>query len=154
MTRVRGAQLGSANHQWKGGRTVMSLGYVLIKRRDHYRTDKNGYVFEHILVAEKALGKPLPSKAVIHHINDCRGENINTNLVICQNQGYHRLIHLRRDAYRATGNPRARRCAGCGKWILPGTPRASFNIGISQRHPSGRAYHLGACSRGKRRIEL
>lgn len=56
------------------------------------------YIGEHILIAEKALGKPLPAKALVHHV-DRDGTNNNTkspwNLVVCPDQGYHMLIHAR-----------------------------------------------------------
>lgn len=60
---------------------------------------------EHRVVAERALGKRLPSKAVIHHINDDHFDNRNENLVICQDNAYHQLIHARRRVLRAGGRP-------------------------------------------------
>lgn len=50
--------------------------------------------YEHILVAERALGKPLPSKAVVHHITEDPLDNYGwMKLVICPDQAYHLLIH-------------------------------------------------------------
>jgi HNH endonuclease len=70
----------------------------------------NKYKGEHILFAEKALGKPLPKGAVVHHM-DRDGTNNNTkspwNLVICPNQGYHMLLHARA---RALGYEPMRKC--------------------------------------------
>ena len=63
--------------------------------------DANGYVrigsktYEHIAVAERVLGKPLPPGAVVHHINQDRTDNRPENLVICPSHAYHRLIHHR-----------------------------------------------------------
>lgn len=57
-------------------------------------------MLEHIVIAERALGKFLPDGTVVHHVNDNRSENVGRNLVICQDQGYHNLLHERRDAYR------------------------------------------------------
>lgn len=70
-------------------------GYVRIQLPDHPRADHGGYVFEHILVAERALGKFLVQPAVVHHVNEQRRENHPTNLVICEDVTYHQLLHAR-----------------------------------------------------------
>lgn len=55
-----------------------------------------GYVFEHVLLAEKALGKLLPSNAVVHHMNEKSWDNKTLyNLIVCENQSYHMLLHKR-----------------------------------------------------------
>lgn len=48
---------------------------------DHPRADITGLVAEHILVAEKLLGKPLPPKAIIHHKDFDKGNNTLSNLL-------------------------------------------------------------------------
>lgn len=50
---------GVNNPLWKDGRSNSS-GYVVLLRPEHTRANVGGYVYEHILIAEKALGKPLP----------------------------------------------------------------------------------------------
>jgi hypothetical protein len=52
-------------------------------------------VYEHVLIAEKALGKSLPKGAVVHHINGIPYDNRPENLVICPSKEYHALIHKR-----------------------------------------------------------
>jgi hypothetical protein len=86
-----GHKRGSEHSLWKGGR-INEQGYVLIFLPDHPRADSRGYVREHILIAEKALGKPLPPKAVVHHANGSRNSG---PLVICQDRAYHWLLHRR-----------------------------------------------------------
>jgi hypothetical protein len=78
------------------GWTVDTLGYVRIW------TGK--WEYEHRLVAEKVLGKPLPPGAVVHHIDGDNMNNHPSNLVICPDQGYHRLIHTRMKAYEDNKN--------------------------------------------------
>lgn len=59
--------------------------------------------------AARALGKPLPTGAVVHH-HDPR------QLVICQSQAYHLFIHARTRIVRAGGNPDTQRiCSKCGE---------------------------------------
>lgn len=52
--------------------------------------------YEHIFLAEKALGRKLPEGAVVHHMNGNPLDNYTRfNLVICPNQSYHMLLHKR-----------------------------------------------------------
>lgn len=82
----------------------------------HPNASKNGNIGEHILVVEKALGHYLPRGAQVHHVNSVRDDNRNENLVACQNRSYHRLIHIRKRALEACGNPDYRSCANCGQY--------------------------------------
>lgn len=69
---------------------------------------------EHVVVAERALGRPLPPGAQVHHVDKNRRNNAPTNLVICQDQKYHHLLHVRAKVVRAGGNPNTQRvCTGC-----------------------------------------
>ncbi len=91
---------GALNPQWKGGRTKLPIGYVLIAVPGHPRAGKNNYIYEHVLVAEKALGRYLPDGVEIHHVNEIKHDNRGCNLVICENLDYHRLLHRRMRALR------------------------------------------------------
>ena len=63
-------------------------GYVMVK--------VNGKLtYEHRVLAEKALGKPLPEGAVIHHTGNRDDNHGYCKLVICPNQEYHQLLHER-----------------------------------------------------------
>jgi len=68
---------------------------------------------EHVLVAERALGKPLPRGAQVHHWDRDRSNNAPSNLVICPDQAYHRLLHRRMAAMEACGNPNWMPCCFC-----------------------------------------
>lgn len=66
----------------------------------------------HQIRAERALGKPLPANAVVHHADGSRDEH--APLVICQDRAYHMLLHVRMRIVRAGGNPNTERwCARC-----------------------------------------
>lgn len=98
------------------GTSEYGYGYRSLPRIDHPRVNAKGYVAEHILVAEKALGGYLPEHAKVHHVNYIRTDNTPSNLVICQDQAYHMLLHARTNALRLCGNPSHRICRRCGKY--------------------------------------
>jgi hypothetical protein len=111
---------GAQSPYWKGGKYRQSQGYIWLSIREHPRAGMRGRVYEHIVIAEKVLGKSLPANAQVHHVNERRADNRNINLVICEDQTYHCLIHRRAEAYRATGNPKSRLCVRCKGWGEPG----------------------------------
>lgn len=91
---------------------------------DHYGyryfyTQGGKCTFEHLAVAAKALGKPLPPRAVVHHADGNPLNNEPTNLVICPNQAYHVLLHRRDDALSACGHADWRMCKRCKEHDAP-----------------------------------
>jgi len=70
--------------------TTLSCGYVKVICKGHPRADKDGYVFEHILVMEKKLGRFLTRSEHIHHINGIRDDNRPENLTL-MSQANHNL---------------------------------------------------------------
>lgn len=94
------------------------LGHSSRRKKEsaYARTSKRGLgtTLVHVAIAAKALGKPLPQGAVVHHVNDDKRDNRNTNLVICQDDVYHRLLHARARVIRAGGLPSTHKiCGGC-----------------------------------------
>lgn len=68
----------------------------------------------HVVIAERALGKPLPVGAEVHHVDEDVKNNRHSNLVICQDHAYHRLLHARRRIVLAGGDPNTQRiCSDC-----------------------------------------
>ena len=92
---------GPDHPMWKGGRIIAWNGYVRVLMRDHPRALSNGYVWEHILVAEKKLGRPLVYKGkghaeneTVHHINGVKTDNDPENLEVLTNSE-HMLMEWR-----------------------------------------------------------
>ena len=77
------------------------------------------YLSQHVVVAEQVLGKPLPPRAQVHHVNGNGRDNRAANLVICEDAEYHRLLHLRERALRACGVAHFRVCVICKKYDNP-----------------------------------
>jgi hypothetical protein len=85
-------------------------------------TDHQGYVWvsvegeqrrQHVLVAEKAMGRLLPAGAQVHHINGNRADNRNENLLVCPSAAYHNEIHRKMRVRSMGGDPWTQRW--CGK---------------------------------------
>ncbi len=75
----------------------------------------------HRLRAEKALGKPLPPGAVVHHADG--SIRADAPLVICPDEGYHRLLHIRMRIKARGGDPNSEAiCCFCQRVL----PRAKF----------------------------
>ncbi|HEV2256525.1 MAG TPA: HNH endonuclease [Streptosporangiaceae bacterium] len=77
---MSGALPGSANPNWKGGRTTDPRGYVLIKMPEHPAADVRGYVYEHRLVMERELSRLLACGERIRHDDNDPGNNDPLNL--------------------------------------------------------------------------
>jgi hypothetical protein len=103
------------NPKWKGGINFCH-GYKHIKNRTHPAAYKGGYIPEQRIIVEKILGKILPAKAVLHHVNGDRLDNRNCNLIICESQNYHNLLHQRERALKYFGSVNARKCTVCHQY--------------------------------------
>jgi len=115
----RGAQPLERNINWKGGRTVASNGYVLVKCPGHPMADCRGYVYEHRLVATQILGRLLRRGEQVHHRDGNRLNNAPENIEIKGSLRQHRVAHRHRNDLRLPGEPNPLiecRC-GCGQQL-------------------------------------
>ena len=116
---------GKDTPNYKGGHTRSSHGYGLILMPGHPRANRSGHVYEHVLLAEKALGKPLPAGAHVHH-------HTPEQLVICQDNAYHMFLHQRQRALKACGHASWLKCRFCGQHDDP------LKMYVA---PNGRGHH-------------
>jgi len=118
MKQKRRGLRGDKNPMWNGGIRHGGDGRIFILKPEHPRSDKNGYVLRSILFSEKALGKPIPPKARVHHF-DGDTSNDHENLVICESQTYHSFLHQRKRAFDSCGIASWRKCRYCGEYDDP-----------------------------------
>ena len=87
---TRGKRDTSGN--WKGGISFVN-GYRCIYFPEHPRAHPNGYVYEHIVIAEAALGRPLRDREVIHHSDGNKLNNAPENICVLSSQSEHINLH-------------------------------------------------------------
>jgi len=116
-----------------GTGAVTKAGYISISNG----TGK--FIYEHVRVAEAAIGRQLPLGAQVHHVDGNPANNTKTNLVICPDQKYHALLHRRTRAYDACGNANYLICTYCGKYDDP--EKLIFNGQRAWSHSDCRSRH-------------
>jgi HNH endonuclease len=68
------------SHNWKGGR-YKSRGYWYIWKPGYFRSNKNGYIREHIFIFQEYYQCCLLKWGNVHHIDGNRGNNEISNLM-------------------------------------------------------------------------
>ena len=80
---------------WRGGISIVN-GYRCERLAEHPRAHSNGSVYEHILIAERGLGRFLFDGEVVHHKDGDKKNNDPQNLVVFASQAEHVACHRAR----------------------------------------------------------
>lgn len=115
---------------WKGGRSVASNGYVLIRvGTDHPLADVRGYAYEHRVIMSEMIGRWLEPGEQVHHLDGNKENNAPENLLLAQSCAHHHVYHRTVRGRRLPGqvNPTIECACGCGarfaKFDSMGRPR-------------------------------
>lgn len=117
-------------------------GYVQMRLSNPRRT-----AYEHRVIVERAIGRPLKSTEQVHHVDEDRTNNAQSNLVACQDNSYHKLIERRTAAFSACGNANWRKCKYCHEYEDP----ARLSICNARGLTNGLAYHKRCAAEHMRR---
>lgn len=90
----RGINTGESNGMWNGGKSKNGEGYILILQHHHPYAHAYGYVLEHRIIMENAIGRFLKPTEIIHHINGIKDDNRIENLQLFPGVGEHTRFHL------------------------------------------------------------
>jgi hypothetical protein len=104
----------------------MDIDRSLVKRSD------GSYTICYRYIAEKVLGRKLKSTEVVHHHG-------HQQLVLCQDESYHKLLHIRTAAYKVTGDVNKRKCVFCKKY----DSLANLTLRVSKEQ--SKLYYHEAC---------
>jgi hypothetical protein len=104
-----------------------SQGYMYVMCKEHPRATSKGYVLEHLLVVEKALGRYIQPNENVHHKNGIKDDNRLENLEVMTRREHSRLHGYKKEKVQVL-----LKCPFCG--ILFYRPT--------------RLTHLSSCSRG------
>ena len=73
---------------------IIKKNYKKVLEPLHHRADKKGYVFEHIIVAEKTIGRLILKGEEVHHIDHNSLNNAPENLQVFSSHVEHMKAHL------------------------------------------------------------
>ena len=125
----------------KGQPMRFRKGHRLSQSKYRVQRNGNGVTAVHIVVAERAVGRRLPKDAQVHHLDGDTHNNAPRNLVICENDAFHKLLHTRARIVSAGGDPNTQQiCDKCR--VL----KFLSGFALSRNRASGRQTRCRECS--------
>jgi len=121
------------NHKIKN-----NFGYEFIYTPDHPNSNGKGFFAVHRLIVEGVIGRYLKKTEVVHHFDEIPGNNKKDNLVACENENYHRIIHQRLRAYKSCGHANWKKCYICKEYDAPSKIKTPAGRNRSGFHPECR----------------
>lgn len=121
---------------------ALSHGYPMAKVNGARGQNSSGWTREHIVIADRALGRPCPPGVEVHHYN---GKLDHLSLVICEDRAYHGLLERRQRAYDTCGHADWRKCEYCLRYDAPESLRIVDDQSRGGRIRN-RAYHRSCAS--------
>ena len=83
-----------------GHTKIHSSGYIMAYVPDHPRATAEGYLHEHVVIMERAIGRYLEPDEVVHHINRDKTDNRLENLQLMKRSEHSRMHLIERQAKR------------------------------------------------------
>ena len=78
-------------------RLIVNIGYVMVWKPDHHRAETAGayagYVYEHVIVAERVIGRKLRLSEQVHHLDFNKVNNSPANLLVVHDS-QHAKLHM------------------------------------------------------------
>ena len=83
---------GEESWNYQGGKITQN-GYVYLRRPDDPSANRDGYVMEHRMIVEQAIGRRLYQGEQVHHIDFDKAHNWIENLILFPSAAAHTEFH-------------------------------------------------------------